>query len=105
VKAVELTLNHKCYHVTVDEIREAEIDGLVRSLTHDKKMVVAFKDDNKKYVIPFGAQSIFQLYFFSFDEAVERQKKLRMNAFKANAIKKALKEGDYSLVMELKGKA
>lgn len=103
MKAGELSLNHKCYHVSVDSIDEAEVEGIVRCETADKKAMICFKNDNNRYVVPLTAKNIFSLYFFSYEDACKRQRKLRLNALWNAAIKKAKAEEDYSKIMEKYG--
>lgn len=101
MKAAELSLGHKCYHVTIESIDEAEIEGLITCEGQNSKMVVCFKDDPKRYVVPRKTTNILKLYYFSYDEAVQRQNKLRLNAVWAATVKRAKAERDYSMVMKL----
>lgn len=100
MKACELSLSHKCYYVTVDSIDETEIEGIISCDGRKDKMVVCFVGDTKRYVVPRRTTNIFKLYYFSYEEAVKRQNKLRFNAFLTASVKKARAEEDYSLVMK-----
>ncbi len=100
MKAVDLSLSHKCYYVTVDNINEVEIEGIITCDGRNDKMMVCFIGDPKRYVVPKNCTNIFKLYYFSYEDAVLRQRKLRLNALWAAAIKKAKAEDDYSMVMQ-----
>ncbi len=100
MKAVDLSLSHKCYYVTVNAINEVEIEGIISCEGRKDKMMVCFIGDPKHYVVSKSIKNIFNLYFFSYEDAVQRQKKLRLNALWAVAIKRAKAEEDYSMVMQ-----
>jgi len=103
MKVSELSLGHKCYHVTVDSIDEAEVEGIIRTDTKPDKAMVCFKNDKNRYIVPLNAKTIFSLYFFSYEEACKRQHKLRLNALWAASVKKAKAEENYSKTMEKYG--
>lgn len=103
MKVSELPIGHVCYRVSVDSIDEAEIEGIIKCETKDNKAMVCFMNDNNRYVVPLSAKNIFGLYFFSLEDAAKKQKKLRLNALFAAAVKKARAEEDYSLIMKKYG--
>jgi len=102
MRAIDLTLNHTCYKTDIDTIEEAIIEGIIRSV--DKKKVrIGFIGDNKLYVVPNGAQSVFKLYFFSLEEAELHQKKLREKSLLASMRKEFRASKDYASLMKSYG--
>ena len=79
MRAVNLSLAHKVYRVDMDSIKKAEIDGLI--MYDSRKMIrVTFFGDRKLYFAKIGASNIDKLYYFTYQEAVSAQKKMRLDA-------------------------
>ena len=79
MRAINLSLAHPVYKVDVNSITKKTIDML--NLKDEKKqtMLVCIFGDLKRYWINTGASNIDNTYYFTYNEAVAAQKKLRLD--------------------------
>lgn len=90
MNAIQLTLDQKLYKADKDEIKEFTICELVSY--DDGKLGVMLIPGKDRHVVEKTAQSISGRYFFTQEEAVKHQKKVR-DALVNRAISALIKSG------------
>ena len=101
MKAIDLSLSHKCYRLTADGIQEAEIEGIIACEGKKDSMMVCFYGDHHHHVVKKNAKSILNKYFFSYDDALKKQEDLKFKSLCSSVMKKARAEKNYKVIQQL----